>query len=153
MGAAETALRGVAESKKKPLITTGEGLQALGSTHGKYGGFAGQVGGFGISAAVARLGLDERIDAEQVGDTRHGHLFALVARHLGGVERVGEQPVRVVEGRPELLAAGEVFERRRDAALGRKTRRVNGLRRSEPRQRGAVRTHERDRFEHVALRL
>ena len=152
---AETALRRVAQRQQKALVAAAESLQALGPAHRKDGRLAGQVAGVRVGPAlVGAIALDQRIGAEQIGHP--GHRF--VDRHIRGsdvgcLQVLGEQAVRVVERGPQLLTAGNVFEGRRHAALRGQADGVDRDGDAEPRQRGAVRAQQRDRFEHIALRL
>ena len=59
----------------------------------------------------------------------------------------------VVEGRPEHLAAGQVLERRRDAATKRHRLGVERLGEAEAGQGGAIGAGEEDRLDQVAARL
>ena len=154
VGAPEAALRGVAKAKQEPLVGTGERLEPLGAAHREHGGLPGEVGGLRVAGPGGMVGLGERGGTEQVGNARHLRLGPGRGAGLrAAAVTVGEQPVRVVEGGAELLATGQVLERRRDPSLRWQPGPLDRHRVAEARQGGAVRAHQRDRLEHVSLRL
>ena len=61
--------------------------------------------------------------------------------------------MRVVEGRAEHLAAGQVLEGRRDAPLDRHGGGVDRLADGDPRQGRAIGTQQEDRLDQIAARL
>ena len=81
----------------------------------------------------------------------------LALQRLGDVGAGGklgiEQPVGVVEGRAEQLAAGQVLVGRRHAPLDQHGAGVDRPCVAEARQRGAIGAHQEDRLDHVAARL
>jgi hypothetical protein len=64
-----------------------------------------------------------------------------------------EQPMGVVEGRTENLAARNILEGRGNPAPHLHPAGVDRLGGAEPRQRGAERAHQENRLDHVAARL
>ncbi len=64
-----------------------------------------------------------------------------------------EQPMGVIEGRPEDLAARDILEGRGNPPPHLHPAGIDRLGRAEPRQRGAERAHQEDRLDHVAARL
>jgi len=61
--------------------------------------------------------------------------------------------VRVIERRPEHLAARQILERRRDAPPDFHCASVDRLRRAESRQGRTISAHQEDRLDQVAARL
>ena len=71
MGAAETALHGIAEAEQEALVATRHGLQAHVAIRREGDGIAGEVEGAWI--AFRRLfRLHQAFGAENVGHARHG---------------------------------------------------------------------------------
>ena len=68
-------------------------------------------------------------------------------------QREIEQPVGVVVGRAQHLAARQVLVGRRDAAADRHAGGVDRLRRAEAGQGGAIGAHQEGGLDDVALRL
>jgi hypothetical protein len=84
-------------------------------------------------------------------------LRVVSAGAVGAVGRspaaASEQPVGVVVGRPQHLAARHVLEGRGDAPLGHHVGRVDGQRIAEARQGRAIGAQQEDRLDQVAARL
>ncbi len=77
------------------------------------------------------------------------HRIAIVL----GEQREIQQTLRVIVSRAEQLAAGHVLERGRNAASHLHGFRIDRLRVAETRQRGAIRTQQKDRFDQIARSL
>lgn len=92
---------------------------------------------------------------QQVGDARHGRVQRFLARRQGiglapGFQRKIQQALGVIVGRPQDLAARHVLERGRNAALQAHAARVQRLRVTKARQRGAIGAQQEHRLDRVA---
>ena len=103
------------------------------------------------------VSLDQPFAVQNIRDARHGFGRLVAQLRLGNLRAGGdfgvEQAVRVVEGRPEHLAAGKVLVGRRHAPFGMHGGGVDGARVAETRQGGAVGAHQEDRLDEIAARL
>src|SRR5262245_61380802 len=156
MGAAETALGRVAEREQKTLVPAREILQADIAFSGKRQGLARQIADRCIG--WARHGpFDEAVGGEEVGDRPHRRSVMGRHRRLGDVGFTGktliEQPVGIVERRPEYLSAGQILENGGDAPSHVHARGIERRGRAQARARGAKRAQEKDRFDQVSARL
>ncbi len=154
MGAAIAALGRVGEREQESLVAAGEILQPHVALRRKRQRIAGEVAR--RRAGVGRRRLDETVGSENLGDplARRIRRRGRERGKIGGLgERVVEQPVGVVEGRAEHLAARQVLEGRGDAALDVHRSGIDRLRGAEAGERGAVGADQEDRLDHVAARL
>ncbi len=115
------ALRRIAERQQETFVAARQRLQADVALHREFQRLAGDVAGDMVPRQLA-VGFDQPLAGEDVGDARHrfGRRRALLAVRATSraVGQFGiEQAVRVVEGRAEHLAAGQVLVGRRHAAL------------------------------------
>ena len=126
MRAAVAALGGIAEAEQKALVAARQRLQPhVARRRGSVSG--SRVRSPGSASAVA-VALDQPFVAEDVGHARHRRCVGRRFRRRAPARRrrrQGEvqQPVRVVEGRAQHLAARQVLEGRRDAARACASRR------------------------------
>jgi len=98
-------------------------------------------------ASPGGLRFDQPFRVEQIADARKGglrgirvcRLVVAPAGALGGEGEI-EEPVRVVEGRAEDLAARQILEGGRDAPAQRGRAGVDRQRGGEPRQGRAIGT-------------
>src|SRR5690606_27278701 len=136
---AVAALRGIAHRQQKALVGARQVLQARIAPGGKGKRLARQVERRRI-ARRHRLLVDQVVVLQQVGDARHGGGQGLVGRRqrLGGralfFQREIQQPLRVVVGGAEYLAARHILESGRNTARQAHARRVDRLRIAETRQ-------------------
>src|SRR5262245_37555191 len=156
MGAAETALGRVAEREQKTLVPAREILQANIAFSGKGQGLARQIADHCIGC-TRRGALDEPVGGEEVGHRLHRRSVMGRRGRRGDVGFTGktliEQPVGIVERRPEHLSAGQILENGGDASSQVHPRGIERRGCAQARARGAKRTQEKDRFDQVSARL
>ena len=105
-----------------------------------------------------RLALNQVIAGDDVSDARGRRRGAerrcrRRRRSAARFEIEIDEAVRVVERRPQHLAARQIFEGRGNAAAQRYRRGVERLGEAEARQSGAIGAYEKDRFDQIAARL
>ncbi len=156
MVAAIAALRGIAERQQEAFVGARQVLQAQVAIGRKAQRLAREVADRRVGID-SRRGFDQTVAAENVGDARHRRRSGIRRRRLFGRRILGqlriEQPMGVVEGRPEDLAARNILEGRGDPPANLHRAGVDRLGGAEPRQGGAKGAHQEDRLDHVAARL
>ena len=178
---AVAALHGIAEAEHEALVAARHRLQADIAIGGEGDGLAGEIEGARITFRRCFL-FHKPLGAEDVGHARHVgvegfHVMlgldpSIACRGCAGgafLSRDGrvkpdhdvrgihqrkiEEPVGIVIGRTEHLAAGQILVGRGDAAADRHLGRVERLGRAEARQRRAIGPHQEGRLDRIALRL
>src|SRR6516225_8265759 len=156
MGAAETALGRVAERKQKALVAARKVLQAHVAFGGKRQRLARQIADRCIGWA-RRGPFDQAVGGEEVGHRSQRRSVISRRRRLRDVGITGktliEQPVGIVERRPEHLSAGQILENGGDAPSHIHVRGIERRRRAEARAGGTKRAQKKDRFDQVSARL
>src|SRR6516162_25689 len=156
MGAAEAALGRVAQREQKALVAAREVLQADVAFGGKRQRLARQIADRCIGRARRRP-FDEAVGGEQIGHRSHRRSVVGGDRRRGDIGLAGkplvEQPVGIIERRPEHLSAGQILENGGDAPSNVHARGIERRGRAQARARGAKRAQEKDRFDQVSARL
>ena len=158
MVAAVAALGRIGEAEQEALVAARESFAAARRAAAGKSGASRVMSATGASGAgAASRSIRSSRAMMSVDARRGGRRRPARSRGGGGSRRRFEievdQPMGVVEGRPEHLAARQVLEGRRDAAAQRHRRGVERLGEAEAGQGGAIGAGEKDRLDQVAARL
>ncbi len=130
-------------------------MQAQVAIGGKVERILGEIADLFVWAGGRRL-FDQIVAREQIGDTRHRfepRIHALRSDIDGAIQFRLQQPMRVIERRPQHLSARQVLECGRDAPAYGHRAGVDRLAGAEPRQGGAERAEQKDGLDEIAARL
>ena len=154
VGAAIAALRGIGERQDEPLVAARDRLQPQRTVGGQFQRFARQIA---RRIVRRRSGFDQPVAMQEIGHMRHRTVAIGCGGGRGNVAIGGkfeiQQPMRVVEGRPQNLPARQILERRADPAVDGHGGGIQRPRRAEAWQRRAIGADQEHRLDQIAARL